>query len=122
MLSHNISIHFCDVRKIFRVQFGQGHIFLCGGRILQLMMNIRRDELELFHRALFYSYNGLDSDMEEASDQVYQLDFGMVLVRLSRTELCFLLMKMWQEFFDVMESVVVLSDSTWLPNRYAIPT
>ena len=111
MLSHNISINFCDIRKVFRLQFGQGHIFLCGRQLLQLMMNIRRDELDLFHRALFYSYNGLYSYMEEDTDQVYQLDFGMVLVRLSRTELCFILMLMWQKFSDLMESVLVLSNS-----------
>ena len=118
MFQH-IAIHFCNERKIFRLQFGQGHIFLCGGQLLQLMMNIHHHEKDMFQRSLFYAYNGICT--EEASELVYQLDFGMILVRLHRMELCELLMLMWQQYKDLMDSVLVFADSSWIPYRYALP-
>ena len=119
-MSQNIAIHFCDVRKVFRLQFGQGHIFLCGGQLLQLMMNIHQNERDLFHRSLFYAYNGIHTCAEEDSDLVYQLDFGMVLVRLQRLELCEMLMLMWRKYKDLMDSVLVFVSSSWIPHRYAL--
>jgi|GEM_PF-5171851 len=114
-----IAVNFCEIRRVFLVQFDFGYISLCAQQIFNLMMSIYARESDLFHKALFFSFNGRTVDLKFETDQKYQLEFGMMTVQISGEELLSLMMLMWQKYEDLMQSVVLLSEVRSQPSSYA---
>ena len=119
MKSYNISIRFCEMRGLFQLQFGAGTVLLCRRHLLNLMMNVYKNEADLFHQALIFSLNDFNYYPENSNKRRYQFDFGMIVVRLSRQELLYLLTLMWKDYAEFLQSVLLCSDESQDSNRYA---
>jgi len=74
-------------------------------------MNIYRSEKDMFQQALIFSINESLYHRTTSGKRGFQLDFGMMLVRLNREELLLFLTLMWKDFADLMQSVLIYSDS-----------
>ena len=107
----NISVDFCSIHGVFRLQFGVGSVSLCSHQILGLLMNIYQSEKDMFQQALIFSINESLYQCSSIGRRAFQLDFGMMLVRLNREELLFFLTLMWRDFADLMQSVLIYSDT-----------
>ncbi|MBM76685.1 MAG: hypothetical protein CMK59_14860 [Proteobacteria bacterium] len=107
----NISVGFCSVHGVFNLQFGSGSVYLCSHQLLGLLMNIYKSEQAIFQQALIFSINESLYQKNFSGKRSFQLDFGMLLVRLNREELLFFLILLWKDFAEIMQSVLIYSDS-----------
>ena len=107
----NISVGFCRTHGVFHLQFGSGGVHLCSHQLLGLLMNIYKSERGIFQQALIFSINDSLHQKDFSGKRSFQLDFGMLLVRLNREELLYLLILLWTDFSEIMQSVLIYSDS-----------
>ena len=104
-----ISVRFCTVHRVFHLQFGIGYFFLCSRQLVPLLINIYKEETNLFMHAYVCALNNLNIDYSKPTKLDYQLCFGNLLVRLNRDELLYLLAAFWKDFDDLMMNIIVMS-------------
>ena len=104
-----ISVRFCTVHRVFQLQFGNGYFLLCSRQLVPLLINIYKEETNLFMHAYVCTLNNLNIDYSKPTKLDYQLCFGNLLVRLKRDELLYLLAAFWKDFDDLMMNIIVMS-------------
>lgn len=104
-----ISVRFCTIHRVFQLQFGNGYFLLYSQQLIPLLINIYREETNLFMHAYVCTLNHFNIDYSKPTKLDYQLCFGNLFVRLNRDELLYLLAAFWKDFEDLMTSIIVMS-------------
>ena len=116
----NISVHFCNVHRVFQLQFGIGRFYLCSHQLIPMLVSIYKEETDLFMHAYVCALNDLHIDCSKSTKLDFQLCFGNLFVRLNREELLYLLTAFWKDFDDLMMNVTIISGEDTQQERLTV--